>query len=99
MVIRPILRARDILPQLYVFNVAGWWRWWIALRLVADGFFRKVVIADNLAGAVNDAFAGRSGDLSSADWWLIAVMISLFRSYFDFSGYSNIARGTAIPRL
>ncbi len=90
----PILRARDILPQLVTFNVPGWWRWWIALRLTADGFFRKVVIADNLAGSVNDAFAGRSGDLSSADWWLVAVMFA-FQIYFDFSGYSNIARGTA----
>jgi alginate O-acetyltransferase complex protein AlgI len=90
----PIMRARDIVPQLATYHVPEWWTRWTALRLIVDGFFRKVVIADNLAGTVNDAFAGRSGTLSMLDWWLVIIMFA-FQIYFDFSGYSNIARGTA----
>lgn len=90
----PILRAGDILPQLLTWRRPGWWEWWLALRLIADGFFRKVVIADNLAGTVNDAFAGRAGDMTSTEWWIVVTMFA-FQIYFDFSGYSNIARGLA----
>jgi alginate O-acetyltransferase complex protein AlgI len=63
------------------------------LKLMAWGFFKKIVIADNLALVVNGAYntpAGASG-LSL----LIATYFFAFQIYCDFSGYTDIARGAS----
>ena len=57
------------------------------------GMFKKVAIADNIAGCVNAFWAG--GDFSGAtggNLLMIAVLYS-FQMYFDFSGYSDMAIG------
>ena len=53
-----------------------------------------MVIADNLAPFVNKAFWNIDTQPSSFFWWLVMVAFS-FQIYFDFAGYSSIARGLA----
>jgi alginate O-acetyltransferase complex protein AlgI len=57
------------------------------------GLFKKFVIADTLAMiALNDALATQ---VRSAGWMWIVVYAYAFQIYFDFSGYTDIAIGTA----
>jgi D-alanyl-lipoteichoic acid acyltransferase DltB (MBOAT superfamily) len=57
------------------------------------GFFKKVVIADRLADYVNAAYANPSNVESAA--LVISTVFFAFQIYCDFSGYSDIALGTA----
>ena len=82
----PILRASHLLPQLTVPQRA---RLWDGARLVVSGYFKKMVIADGLAGAVDALFASPGG---SSHCWLAAMMFGA-QIYTDFSGYTDIARG------
>jgi alginate O-acetyltransferase complex protein AlgI len=61
--------------------------------LIVSGLFRKCVIADNCAPLANAAFAGQLG--SSVWSVLIGVYAFAWQIYGDFSGYSDIARGSA----
>ena len=62
-------------------------------RQMLLGYFKKMVIADNLAPYVNAAF----GDVHQATGWqlLWASYAFAFQIYCDFSGYTDIAIGTA----
>lgn len=90
----PIIRASDLLPQLTQVHKPDEEERWEGLKLIAHGFFKKVVIADNLAPSVNYAFGNPIQSTSSLYWW-IAVTGFAFQIYCDFSGYSDIARGLA----
>ena len=65
----------------------------LGLGLCLLGLVKKVVFADSLAPFVDDAF--REGPAGSAAAWLGAWLVA-FQVYFDFSGYSDIAVGTAL---
>ena len=89
----PIERASALLPQIasrrkfdYPTAVSG-------LRLILWGLFKKVVMADTCAIYVNDVFANDS-DYSGPTLMMGAVFFA-FQIYGDFSGYSDIAIGTA----
>ncbi|MEO5347767.1 MAG: hypothetical protein H7834_15515, partial [Magnetococcus sp. YQC-9] len=88
----PIVRAKDILPQLLTCREVSAQERWLGLRLIAHGFFKKVVIADHLAVFVNAAFGNATIQGSGVYWWLIALAFTV-QIYCDFSGYSDIARG------
>ncbi|RPH74872.1 MBOAT family protein [bacterium] len=90
----PIIRARDLLPQLESAGPVTEHQRWEGLKLIVFGYFKKVVIADTLATAVNAAFAAPSPADSACYWWIIMVMFA-FQIFCDFSGYSDIARGLA----
>jgi D-alanyl-lipoteichoic acid acyltransferase DltB (MBOAT superfamily) len=90
----PIVRAADLLPQLEQVPTTTEADRWEGLRRVACGYFKKVVIADNLAVVVNLAFGADTVVNSSLYWWMITTMFA-FQIYCDFSGYSDIARGLA----
>jgi D-alanyl-lipoteichoic acid acyltransferase DltB (MBOAT superfamily) len=62
-------------------------------KLILWGFFKKLVIADNLAPAVNAAFA--APDQFSGPSLMIAAAMFSYQIYCDFSGYTDIARGVA----
>ncbi|NOR86066.1 MAG: MBOAT family protein, partial [Bacteroidales bacterium] len=53
-----------------------------------------VVLADNIAPLVNYAFNDVGTNNSSLYWWVVMLGFA-FQIYFDFSGYSDIARGLA----
>lgn len=88
----PIVRAKDMLPQLLQLRSTGEWMRWDGLKLITLGFFKKLVLADNLAPIVNAAFDANNLTPSMPYWWVIITMFA-FQIYYDFSGYSDIARG------
>ncbi|MBW4575368.1 MAG: MBOAT family protein [Aphanothece sp. CMT-3BRIN-NPC111] len=92
----PITRYHHFAAQLkeLQFPTLGWVV--EGLWLIASGAIKKALLADNLAKVVNLIFG--SGNLEragSADLWLATFAYGL-QLYLDFSGYVDIARGTAI---
>ncbi len=89
----PIERPNDLLPQ---FHRAAVWEWehlHRGLRLILVGLFKKVFVADNCALVANYAF---SPDVKlSAPWAILGAVAFAFQIYGDFSGYTDIARGSA----
>jgi D-alanyl-lipoteichoic acid acyltransferase DltB (MBOAT superfamily) len=63
------------------------------LRQILWGLFKKVVIADNCASVVNPIF--EANDYSIGSTLFIGAILFAFQIYCDFSGYSDIALGTA----
>ncbi len=90
----PIIRGADVLPQLEHWHPPTPEGRWEGLRLIAHGFFKKVVVADNIAPIVNAAFLAMHPVASMPYWWVV-VSLFAFQIYCDFSGYSDIARGLA----
>jgi D-alanyl-lipoteichoic acid acyltransferase DltB (MBOAT superfamily) len=90
----PIVRAVDLMPQLLEERHPTERQRWDGLGLIANGFFKKVVVADHLAPVVNAAFGAQVPEGSPGYWWVILILFS-FQIYCDFSGYSDIARGLA----
>ncbi|MFT5128565.1 MAG: alginate O-acetyltransferase complex protein AlgI [Rhodothermales bacterium] len=88
----PIVRARDLLPQLAKPAKVGADGFRAGLALIVGGYLKKLVFADNLAPFVDAAFASPEPAASALYWWLIAAMFAI-QIYADFSGYSDIARG------
>lgn len=89
----PIERAKPFLSQLSApvsFSGSGVTA---GLQLMLWGLFKKVVIADRLAGFVDGAY-GQPAFTSPADL-LLATYFFAFQLYCDFSGYSDIAIGAA----
>ena len=88
----PIVRAVDMLPALAEAPKMSPEGRWSGFQWIVHGYFKKMVIADNLAPIVDSAFASHAASHSSGFWWCIVVMFA-FQIYCDFSGYSDIARG------
>jgi len=89
----PIERASNLLPQFRqerTFNEAGAVD---GMRQILWGLFKKVVIADNCAVHANYIFAN-SADMDGS-MLLLGALFFTFQIYGDFSGYSDIAIGTA----
>ena len=89
----PIERATNLLPQFgkprhfeYDTAVDG-------MRQILWGLFKKMVVADNCAVYVDQVFSSYSG--RSGSTLLLAAILFTFQIYGDFSGYSDIAIGTA----
>ena len=90
----PICRARLILPQLkaeHRFEAARTVR---ALQLFALGLFKKVAVADVLLLFAQQVFGDLSGHGGPA--LLLALVFYTFYLYFDFVGYSEMARASAL---
>lgn len=89
----PIERATNLLPQFYVKRHFSYEKSVDGLRQSLWGLFKKVVIADNCAIYANQIFNNSQG-LSGSELVLGAIYFA-FQIYCDFSGYSDIAIGTA----
>ncbi len=89
----PIERPQNLIHQFYEKHVWDSDRVKLGLLQMAQGLFKKVVIADRLALFV-DAVYGNLGAQSGGARILAAVFYS-FQIYCDFSGYSDIAIGSA----
>ncbi len=89
----PIERATHLLPQIEKPRIFKSTQGIEGFGLIFWGLFKKVVLADNLAPAVNDIF-NHYQDCSSGTLILGAIYFS-FQIYGDFSGYSDIARGVS----
>ncbi|HPE16782.1 MAG TPA: MBOAT family O-acyltransferase [Oscillospiraceae bacterium] len=89
----PIGRAGALLPQLRETRPNGREDLAAGVPLFLWGLFKKLVVADSLAVAANAAFAAPS-DFSSAQL-IFASLAFTFQIYCDFSGYTDMARGSA----
>ena len=89
----PIERATHLLPQFQKKREFDYYTAVDGMRQILWGLFKKVVVADNCAVYVNQVFAN-SGSHSGSTLLLAAVFFT-FQIYGDFSGYSDIAIGTA----
>lgn len=89
----PIERATNLLPQFYKNRSFEYSDAVIGMRQILWGLFKKIVIADSCAEYVNLIFSN-SDDMSGSALALGAVFFA-FQIYGDFSGYSDIAIGTA----
>lgn len=89
----PIERASNLIPQTLKKREFQYEQGIQGLRLILWGMFKKVVIADSLAPMVDNIF-GNYQDLGGGTLWLGAIYFA-FQIYCDFSGYSDIAIGTA----
>ena len=89
----PIERATNLLPQFLKKREFDYDTAVDGMRQILWGLFKKVVVADNCAVYVNQVFAN-SGSYSGSTLLLAAVFFT-FQIYGDFSGYSDIAIGTA----
>lgn len=92
----PIVLYREIVPQVEkpgnalcnYENISK------GLFLFGIGLFKKVVIADSLAVLANNGFA-HPGALGLIDSWLTSLSYT-FQIYYDFSGYTDMALGSAL---
>ncbi len=91
----PIVRAENMLPQMLKVNRVTKEKQWDGFQLIVRGYFKKMVIADNLAPLVMAAFSAPELNSSAMFWWG-AIIAFAFQIYCDFAGYSDIARGLAL---
>ena len=89
----PIERTNNLLPQIKAKHEFNYEQATYGLKLMAWGFFKKLVIADNLA-IYSDKVFNNVYDFKGFALILAAFFFTI-QIYCDFSGYSDIARGTA----
>jgi D-alanyl-lipoteichoic acid acyltransferase DltB (MBOAT superfamily) len=89
----PIERPQNMLPQFYEKHSFDYRNAVEGLRLILWGIFKKVVIADRLALYVGEVYAHPSGYHGAPV--VLASYFFAIQIYCDFSGYSDIAIGTA----
>lgn len=89
----PIERPQNILHQFYIKQEFNYDNVANGLRQMAWGLFKKVVIADRIAQFIDPMFADPTKYSSFA--LCIALFLYAFQIYCDFSGYSDIALGSA----
>ena len=89
----PIERATHLLPQFQKKRTFDYSKAVDGLRQILWGLFKKVVIADQCAEYANQIF-NNSAHYSGSTLVLGAIFFT-FQIYGDFSGYSDIALGTA----
>lgn len=89
----PIERANRLLPQLSVEQSFDYKRVRSGLFLILWGLFKKMVIADRLGVVVDFVYA--SPERCPGPLLVVATIFFAFQIYCDFSGYTDIARGTA----
>ena len=89
----PIERANHLLPQVQMARVFSYEQAVSGCRLVLWGLFKKVVIADTLGNTANYIFDNYQNFENVT--LIIGVLAFSFQIYGDFSGYSDIALGTA----
>jgi len=89
----PIERAHHLLPQVQIKRFFNYNQAEQGFRLILWGAFKKVVIADSLAIMVNLIF--KNYETYNATTLILGAIAFSFQIYGDFSGYSDIALGTA----
>ena len=91
----PIVRAGYFLPQCHkprraTMDQFGW-----GLVLLVIGLFMKVILADNVLSPVSDQVYNNPALAGCFETWT-AVLAFSGQIYYDFSGYSTCAIGTAL---
>ncbi|HZY85690.1 MAG TPA: MBOAT family O-acyltransferase [Gemmataceae bacterium] len=89
----PIVRARDFLPQIARPKRWSWPRAHLGVQFFALGLFKKLAVADRLALFADPVFGDPHRYGSAAAW--VAMLAYAVQVYCDFSGYSDMAIGSA----
>lgn len=89
----PIERARSLFPQFHATKKFDLALASDGMRQILWGLFTKCVIADNCAIHVDNVFNDYTNYQGSTLW--VGAILFTFQIYGDFSGYSNMALGTA----
>jgi alginate O-acetyltransferase complex protein AlgI len=89
----PIVRGRDFLPQTRRAKRFSMLRFQVGVQLVLLGLVKKLVIADRMGLLVDPVFAD-PGDYATSVLWIASFAYAM-QIYCDFSGYSDLALGTA----
>ncbi len=89
----PIERATNLLPQFQTNRKFSYDQAVDGMRQILWGLFKKIVVADNCATYVDQVWA--TYDTQTGSTLLLAAILFTFQIYGDFSGYSDIAIGTA----
>lgn len=89
----PIERATNLLPQFQINRKFSYDQAVDGMRQILWGLFKKIVVADNCATYVDQVWS--TYDTQTGSTLLLAAILFTFQIYGDFSGYSDIAIGTA----
>ena len=89
----PIERATNLLPQFQTNRKFSYDQAVDGMRQILWGLFKKIVVADNCATYVDQVWS--TYDTQTGSTLLLAAILFTFQIYGDFSGYSDIAIGTA----
>jgi alginate O-acetyltransferase complex protein AlgI len=89
----PIVRAKDFLPQIRRPKHWDWARVQLGVEYFLMGLFKKLAIADRMALFVDPVFENPSAYQSHTVW--LAVLAYGLQIYCDFSGYTDMAIGSA----
>jgi D-alanyl-lipoteichoic acid acyltransferase DltB (MBOAT superfamily) len=89
----PIQRPRHLIPQFYEKHPFDYQNFTNGLKLMAWGFFKKLVIADRLAVFIDEVY--KSPNNYYGFQVAVAAIFFMIQLYADFSGYSDIAIGAA----
>lgn len=89
----PIERSTHLMPQFYQEHRFDWERVRSGVLLILWGFFKKVVIADRLAVYVTEVYS--QPEAYAGLPLILATYMFAYQLYCDFSGYTDIAIGTA----
>lgn len=89
----PIVRAATFFPQLRAWSAPDGLRLREAIQLILFGLVKKMVLADRFAMIADPHFADPGTDPVAA--W-VGVFAFAMQIFFDFSGYTDIARGCAL---
>jgi D-alanyl-lipoteichoic acid acyltransferase DltB (MBOAT superfamily) len=90
----PIIRAKQFFPQLSYWKTPSYFQVQEAVFLILIGLVKKMVIADSLAPVTDLFFNNISVHEGFITAWT-ALLAYSFQIYLDFSGYTDIARGSA----
>lgn len=89
----PIERTKNLLPQFKIHHKFNYESFLAGFSQILWGFFIKVCIADRIAIYVNAVF--NNVDKHNGSTFILAIFLFSIQIYCDFSGYSNIAIGSA----
>lgn len=89
----PIERSENLLPQFFKNHRFDAERMLLGLKIMLIGYFKKIVIADRAAVCVNNIY--NNPENFGGLYFIIATILFSFQIYCDFSGYSDIAVGSA----
>lgn len=91
----PIVRPSQLVPQFAEPKRATTQQFYWGLALMTLGLFEKVVLADSFLAPAADGAFGARGAIAPLDAWT-GVLAFSGQIFFDFSGYSTIAVGSAL---
>jgi len=93
----PIVHHKEMMPQFDKVRskVISWKNLYFGLVILSIGLFKKIGIADELSLIVSKGFSYSNGNLNFFESWLTSLAYT-FQLYFDFSGYTDMAIGSAL---